>query len=128
MATLEPTTCFEALMSEAGKNAMEEELRMIEKNNTWVLVDKPIGKKVFGVKWVFKLKMNADGSLNKHKARLVVKGYSQEIEVDVFDTFAPVARLDTIRLLLAIAAQKGCGNEEFPEEFMGFHHICAFDI
>lgn len=104
MVTLEPTTCYEALQSEVWRNAMEEELRMIEKNKTWVLVNKPAGKKILGVKWVFKLKLNADGSLNKHKARLVVKGYSQEIGIDVFDTFAPVARLDTIRLLLAIAA------------------------
>ena len=54
-----------------------------------------------------KLKMNADGSVNRHKARLVVKVYSQEIGIDVFDTFAPVARLDTIRLLIAITAQRG---------------------
>jgi hypothetical protein len=59
------------------------------------------------VKWIFKTKLNADGSINKHKARLVVKGYSQEPSIDFTETFAPVSRLDTIKLLLALAAQNG---------------------
>ena len=80
---------------------------MIQKNNTWTLVDRPEGRKVIGVKWVFRTKLNADNSINKHKAKLVVKGYAQIFGVDYSDTFAPVARLDTIRMLLAISAQKG---------------------
>jgi hypothetical protein len=86
---------------------MKEELTMIEKNETWMLVDRPVHNKVIGVKWIFKTKLNADGSINKHKARLVVKGYSQEPSIDFTETFAPVSRLDTIKLLLALAAQNG---------------------
>jgi len=62
---------------------------------------------VIGVKWVFRIKLNVDGSINKHKARLVVKRYAQVSGVDFFDTFAHVARLDTIRLLFDITTQKG---------------------
>ena len=80
---------------------------MIDKNQTWELVERPEHRKVIGVKWVFRTKLNADGSINKHKARLVVKGYAQIFGVDFFDPFAPVARQDTIWMLLAIAAQKG---------------------
>jgi len=61
-------------------------------------------KKIIGVKWVFKTKLNANGSINKYKTRLVVKGYAKIFGVDYFDTFALVARQDTIRMLLAIAA------------------------
>ena len=84
--------------------AMQEELRMIEKNDTWVLMDKPLHKKAIGVKWVYKTKQNADGSISKYKARLVVKSYAQMFGVDFSETFAPVVRLDTIRLLLAVSA------------------------
>ena len=97
----------EALKDSKWKNAMKEELFMIEKNKTLEFVDKSQGRKVIGVKWVFRTKLNADGSINKHKARLVVKRCAQIFGVDYSDTFAPVARLDTIRLLLAISAQLG---------------------
>jgi len=75
-----------------------------KKNKTWELVDRPKDRKIIGVKWVFRTKLNADGSINKHKVRLVVKGYAQVFGVDYSDTFAPVTRLDTIRLVLAITA------------------------
>ncbi|KAL0433783.1 UNVERIFIED_CONTAM: Retrovirus-related Pol polyprotein from transposon RE2 [Sesamum latifolium] len=67
---------------------------------------RPEGKKVIGVKWVFRTMLNVNGSINKYKARLVVKGYAQIFGVNYSDTFAPIARLDKIRLLLAIASQK----------------------
>jgi len=61
-------------------------------------------QKAIGVKWIFRTKLNSDGSVNKYKARLVVKGYAQMFGVDFSETFAPVARMDTIRMLLALAA------------------------
>lgn len=105
VAVCEPANYEEARKNQKWVAAMKEELSMIEKNETWIMVKRPKRRKVIGVKWVFRTKLNADGSINKHKARLVVKGYSQVFGVDYSDTFAPVARLDTIRLLLAISAQ-----------------------
>jgi hypothetical protein len=70
---------------------MKDELRMIEKNNTWVLVDKPLYKKAIGVKWVYRTKLKTDGSIYKYKVILVVKSYAQVFGVDVSKTFAPVA-------------------------------------
>jgi hypothetical protein len=107
IAVCEPACCEEALKDPKWKNAMKEEMSMIQKNKTWELVDKPEDRHIIGVKWVFRTKLNADCSINKYKARLVVKGYAQIFGVDYSDTFAPVSRLDTIRLVLAIAAQKG---------------------
>jgi hypothetical protein len=72
----------------------------------WELVDIPQHKKVIGVKWVYRTKLNSDGYVNKYKARLVVKGYARMFGVDFSETFTPVARMDTIRMLLALVAQK----------------------
>ena len=104
---MEPEGYEEATADQKWRNAMKEELIMIEKNKTWELVDRPNHKKAIGVKWVYRTKLNSDGSVNKYKARLVVKGYAQVFGVDFSETFAPVARLETIRMLMSLAAQKG---------------------
>ena len=85
---------------------MERELESIEKNQTWELVDLPKGHKSIGLKWVYKLKKDSEGKVLKHKARLVAKGYVQKKGVDFEEVFAPVARLDTIKLILALAAHR----------------------
>ncbi|CAL9017922.1 unnamed protein product, partial [Prunus brigantina] len=107
MCIIEPENYQEAATDIAWQEAMNAELEMIEKNNTWELVERPANKPVIGVKWVFKTKLNLDGTVQKHKARLVAKGYAQKPGIDYNETFAPVARLDTIRTLIALAAQKG---------------------
>jgi hypothetical protein len=106
VAVCEPDNYEEAQQNPSWQKAMEEEIFMIEKNKTWELVDRPEDKNIIGVKWIFRTKLNADSSINKFKARLVVKGYAQVYGVDYSDTFAPVARMDTIRLLLAVAAHR----------------------
>ncbi|CAL9001562.1 unnamed protein product [Prunus brigantina] len=106
LCIMEPEKFDEAVKDESWIKAMKDELSMIEKNATWELVDRPTKKPVIGVKWVFKTKLNLDGSVQKNKARLVAKGYSQKPGVDYNETFAPMARLDTIRTLIALAAQK----------------------
>ncbi|CAM8953275.1 unnamed protein product [Rhodiola kirilowii] len=84
---------------------MDEEIGAIKKNYTWELTDLPEGHKAIGVKWVYKTKTNQDGEVEKYKARLVSKAYKQRYGIDYDEVFAPVARVDTIRLLTAIAAQ-----------------------
>ncbi|PNX85850.1 hypothetical protein L195_g041924 [Trifolium pratense] len=103
----DPTTFEEAVKSEKWRNAMNNEMEAIEKNNTWELTDLPTGAKTIGLKWIFKTKLNENGEVEKYKARLVAKGYSQQYGVDYTEVFAPVARWDTIRMVIALAAQKG---------------------
>ncbi|BBH07158.1 multidrug resistance-associated protein 9 [Prunus dulcis] len=103
---IEPETFEEVVKDAAWQKAMEAELEMIEKNETWELVKRPSDKPIVGVKCIFKVKLNLDGSVQKNKARLVAKGYTQKLGIDFNETFAPVARLDTVRTLIALAAQK----------------------
>jgi hypothetical protein len=86
---------------------MEEELQAIEDNGTWTLTDLPQGRRAIGLKWVFKVKKDEHGAVVRYKARLVVKGYAQQQGVDYDEVFAPVARMEAVRLLLALAAQNG---------------------
>jgi hypothetical protein len=86
---------------------MREEIEAVERNNTWELVDLPHGHQPIGLKWVYKLKKNEAGEVIKHKARLVARGFVQQAGIDFDEVFAPVARMESIRLLLALAAQEG---------------------
>ncbi|KAG7559183.1 Integrase catalytic core [Arabidopsis thaliana x Arabidopsis arenosa] len=103
----EPRSFHEAKEIKEWINACEDEINSIEKLKTWNLVDLPLGASPIGLKWVFKLKRNSDGSINKYKARLVAKGYVQQYGVDFEEVFAPVARIETIRLLIDLAASHG---------------------
>nr|GEV06564.1 zinc finger, CCHC-type [Tanacetum cinerariifolium] len=86
------------------KEAIDDEIGSIMENNTWVLSDLPPGCKPLGCKWIFKRKMKVDGTVDKFQARLVIQGFRQKERIDYFDTYAPVARITTIILLLALAA------------------------
>jgi hypothetical protein len=105
-----PTTISEALASpdaDYWKEAVQSEMDSILANGTWELSERPYGCKPVGCKWVFKKKLRADGTIEKYKARLVAKGYTQKEGEDFFDTYSPVARLTTIRVLLSLAASHG---------------------
>ena len=107
LANEEPWSYEEARELKVWIDACDDEIKSIEKNNTWTLVDLPRNCKAIGLKWVFKVKKNSDGSIHKYKARLVAKGYIQKHGVDFDEVFAPVARIETVRLIIGIAASRG---------------------
>ncbi|KAJ9550705.1 hypothetical protein OSB04_014750 [Centaurea solstitialis] len=104
-----PRNIDEALKDPLWKQAVLEEMTALRKNDTWSLVKLPNGKETLGCRWLFNIKFNADGSINRYKARLVARGFTQTYGVDYSETFAPVAKLNTVRVLMSLAA-----NENWP--------------
>jgi len=107
LSVIEPTTVDEALSDDGWILAMQEELNQFQRNDVWDLVPKPLHKNIIGTKWVFRNKLNEQGEVIRNKARLVAQGYSQQEVIDYTETFAPVARLEAIRLLLSYAVNHG---------------------
>lgn len=103
-----PQTVDEALSCEYSQcwwDAMQEEYASLMNNNTWELSQLPQGQKIIGCKWVFALKKNSSGKIERFKARLVAKGYAQTYGINYTETFSPVVRYETIRMIIALAAE-----------------------
>ena len=100
----EPHTFKEAVRHKVWNNAMGVEITALEYKGTWTIESLPSGKHVIGCKWVFTIKYNPDGTILKYKARLVAKGYTQQEGIDYIDTFFPVAKLASVKLVLILAA------------------------
>ncbi|KAH9768815.1 Integrase catalytic domain-containing protein [Citrus sinensis] len=143
ISQIEPKSFADAENDESWIMAMQEELNQFKRNNVWELVPNPEHQSIIGTKWVFRNKMDESGVVVRNKARLVAQGYNQEEGIDFDETFAPVARLESIRMLLAYACHKdfilyqmdvksaflngyimeevyvkqppGCKNEKFPD-------------
>ncbi|KAK6161984.1 hypothetical protein DH2020_001825 [Rehmannia glutinosa] len=98
---------------------MQEELNQFERNKVWELVKRPTHLNVIGTKWVFRNKMNEEGSVVRNKARLVAKGYCQEERIDFDETFAPIARLEAIRMFLVYAGKFEMSMMGEPTFFLG---------
>lgn len=85
---------------------MAEEIAALKANHTWSIVSLQAGKVPINCKWLYKVKFKANGRIDRYKARLVTRGFTQQAGVDFLDTFSPVAKLTTVRVLLTVAAQR----------------------
>ncbi|KAK8674769.1 hypothetical protein V6N13_032872 [Hibiscus sabdariffa] len=103
ISCIEPKNIKEALNDDFWILAMQEELNQFDRSNVWTLVDRPHDKSTIGTKWVFRNKLDESGNIVRNKARLVAQGYTQEEGIDFDETYAPVARMEAIRMLLAFA-------------------------
>nr|GEW26828.1 retrotransposon protein, putative, unclassified [Tanacetum cinerariifolium] len=106
VSTAEPKNIKEAMADSAWIEAIQEELHQFDRLQVWELVDKPFGKSIIKLKWLWKNKKDEDQTVIRHKARLVAKRYAQEEGIDFEESFAPVARLETVRIFIAYAAHK----------------------
>ena len=104
-STNEPKFFHRAVKDERWKEAMRKEIQALEENGTWTLEELPDGKRAIDSKWVYKIKYKPNGEIERFKARLVAKGFTQTEGVDYHDTFAPIAKLVTVRTLLTVAAK-----------------------
>lgn len=102
----EPKNYGEAVKIKVWVDAMVKEIDALEINDTWEIVDLPAGKTAIGCNWIYKLKFNSDGTIERHKARLVALGNRQTEGVDYDETFAPVVKMTTVRTFLKVAAAK----------------------
>ena len=106
---VEPACFDDAIGDVKWEQAMDEEMAALDANVTWELVPLPNGKNVIGCKWVYKVKHNANGSISRYKARLVAKGYAQSYGIDYEETFSPVAKMATVRTIIAVGCIKRMG-------------------
>nr|GEX49918.1 Gag-Pol polyprotein [Tanacetum cinerariifolium] len=106
VSTAKPKNIKEAMADSAWINAMQEELHQFDKLQVWELVDKPFGKNVIKLKWLWKNKKDEEQTVIRNKVRLVAKGYAHEEGIDFEESFALVARLEAVRIFVAYAAHK----------------------
>ena len=122
-------TCFsQAVTQECWRKAMDEEIQALEENFTWEIMDCPPTVKPIGCKWVYSIKLRSDGTLDRYKARLVALGNRQEYGTDYEETFAPVAKMTTVRTILSIAASQGWSLHQMDVKNAFLHGDLKEDI
>lgn len=98
----EPKSVAEALLNPAWKQAMELEMKALLDNDTWTISNLPTGRKLVGCKWIFRVKYKPDGTVERYKARLVTKGYSQREGLDFHETFSHIVKMVIVRSVIAL--------------------------
>ena len=123
-ATMDPESPKEAMATPSARQwseAMEREMESLRQNEVWTLTDLPEGKKTVGSRWVFRTKTGLDGTVARYKARLVARGFSQKPGTDYEETFSPVVRGESIRMLLSLAAQEDMELHQLDVETAFLH-------
>ena len=124
----EPRTLDEAFGDEKWRKAMMEEYVALKKNETWHLVPPRQGKNLIDCKWVFRVKRKSDGTIDRYKARLVAKGFKQRYGIDYEDTFSPVVKAATIRLVLSIAVSRGWSLRQLDVQNAFLHGVLEEEV
>lgn len=124
----EPSSFIQACKDEKWLEAMRQEIDALELNETWVISELPLDKVVVDCKWVYKVKFLSDGTVERYKARLVAKGFTQVEGIDYHHIFAPVAKMTTIRYLLAVDAVKGWPLFQFDINNVFLHGILEEEV
>ena len=102
---------------------MVEEMKAPQKKHTWEMVELPMGKKTLGCKWVFSVKYKSDGAIDRYKARLVAKGYAHTYGIDYLETFAHVAKMNTVKVILSLAINLEWSLKQFDVKKMSFFMV-----
>nr|GEW19606.1 putative ribonuclease H-like domain-containing protein [Tanacetum cinerariifolium] len=103
--SIEPRTYKEAILDDNWVNAMNKEIKALNKNHTWGITELPPGRKPIGCKWIYNIKYKANGEIERYKARLVAKGFNQREGIDYDETFSPMVKMVTVRCLISLAVQ-----------------------
>jgi hypothetical protein len=128
VSTGEPESLQEALGDKNWKHAMDNEIKALDKNQTWHLVPSPGKVKIIDSKWVYKVKKKEDRSIDRYKACLVAKGFKQRYGLDYEDTFSPVVKAATIRLILSIAVSNDWSLRQLDVHNAFLHGILEEDV
>ncbi|WVZ67619.1 hypothetical protein U9M48_016671 [Paspalum notatum var. saurae] len=127
-STGEPQDLEEALHDKNWKGAMEDEFSALLRNKTWHLVPPVKGKNIIDCRWVYKIKRKADGTIDRYKARLVAKGFKQRYGIDYEDTFSPVVKIATIRLVLSVAVSRGWNLRQLDVQNAFLHGVLEEEV
>ncbi|KAK7245636.1 hypothetical protein RIF29_40484 [Crotalaria pallida] len=123
-----PSSYSQAVGHACWQRAMQEELHALQENQTWDIVQCPPDKEILGCKWVYSVKLHSDGTLDRYKARVVAFGNQEEYGINYEETYAPVAKMTTVRTIIAIAASQGWPLHQLDVKNAFLHETISWDV